>query len=232
MNDARDAHQERVHQAELEQVTKLVLLYADLVKLNPTYELIHDAQSWGVKKGIRLSNRKPERDLEDVTLYIEAHSARYSSYTIPTYYVRLKSSGYSQYEWKKNWTFATKDLTKKVHEKMTSFLNGIEADKVSRRTAESEAKRRGKLTVEEYPGQDHYSGASDSRYIAVTYKLDDEKHGSTITFEYAPDEKRGRLQKMYADVSKENLDKILVILKEDHLEQKERDTTEQESANA
>lgn len=238
MGDYQDAQREKLHKAELEQVTKLALLYSEMVKFNPAYRLIDDAKNWGISKGIRLSNGKADPHEEHVTLYIDSVGRGWGySYTLPNYYVRINSTGYSTYSWNKNWTFETKDLAKKAHEKMTAFLEGIENSKIRRQTAETEAKRRAKLAKAAYESE-HYYVSSDSRYVSLSVKLDAEKWGSTQDFEFAPDEQKVILHKT-APLSKTAFDKILAIIQGDHREQKERESletaasnTEQESAQS
>lgn len=212
---AREAHNERRRQEEVKQVEKLILLYAELVRLNPEYKLIDDAKPWGIAKGIRLTSNSGTKNEESATLYVESKGGSwFRSWECCRYYVRITTTSSWVCKWEKNWTFETKDLLNKVHEKMTSFLKQIQDNKDSRRKAETDAVRRLRETKAAFPGADHYGTTNDPRAVYVTVKLNNEEFGTTQDFDYRPDDDAISLHRT-PYLSKAAFAKVLEIIKED-----------------
>jgi hypothetical protein len=226
----RTAEQDKQMAVKYAELTKqLTDLHAGLVQLNPAYKLVTDAKQWGLKAGIRLSNGKVGNAEENATLYIEEHSTSSSWSALPDkFYVRI-NAGWSK-RWVKNWTFETKDLVNKVHEKMTNFLQEIEDDKISRDRSEREQKAAYAEAKRTFPGAAHYGSSSyGHQVIYIDVKLDEEKWGNSQSFCYDTVKKRIKLSDTNF-ISTETFAKILELLKEDHREQKERDSAEERSA--
>ena len=164
--ETRTDREKELHRKEDERraamVAKVKALHAELVKLDPKYELV-TARSYGIKQGIRLGDED-----ENAMLDIDEHyQGSYYNWKTPVYYVRITTTGAYDLDFKRNWTFETKDLVNKVHAKMTELLAAVQRRKQARSEKETWTLAAIAKTKATFPEQTHIGTTSEPNSIYV-----------------------------------------------------------------
>jgi hypothetical protein len=128
------AEQEKREDASrLNASNKMKELFAKLQVAYPNVYKLHDQtndQSWG--KGYGTYTIVHQSGEDSATIYVEASRCSFDR----RFFVRIKTSGGYGNDWKKNWTFETKDIVEKVHAKVNELLDGIVSARESRGRAD------------------------------------------------------------------------------------------------